>query len=163
MGIEKVDVLIEGGKATAAPPLGPALGPMGVNIGQVVADINKKTDDFQGMKVPVVVSINTDTKAYTIKVGTPPASELVKKEAGIKKGAKNNQTEKVADLSIESIAKIARMKKDSLLGKDPMKRAKEILGVCRSMGITIEGKTPAEVTKEIGNGEYKDRILAQEK
>ncbi|MFW6013597.1 MAG: 50S ribosomal protein L11 [Nanoarchaeota archaeon] len=162
MGIEKVEILIEGGKATAAPPLGPALGPMGVNIGQVVADVNKKTGDFQGMKVPVTVSVNTDTKEYSIKVGTPPTSELLKREAGLKKGAKNNQTEKVADLNIETIAKIARMKKDSLLGKDAMKRTTEILGACNSMGITIDGKSPKQLTKEIKEGQHKDRILSED-
>ena len=163
MGIEKVEILIEGGKATAAPPLGPALGPMGVNIGQVVADVNNKTGDFQGMKVPVTVSVNTDTKKYTIKVGTPPSSELLKREANLKKGAKNNQTEKVADVSLETVAKIARMKKDSLLGKDAMMRTKEILGSCNSMGITIDGKSPRQVTKEIKDGQHKERILAEDK
>ncbi|MGM5482634.1 MAG: 50S ribosomal protein L11 [Nanobdellota archaeon] len=160
MAIEKVDILIEGGKATAAPPLGPALGPMGVNIGQVVADINKKTDDFKGMKVPVIVSVNTDTKEYWIKVGTPPASELIKREAGIKKGATNCKSETVADISIETAAKIARMKGDSLLGVDLVQKTKEILGACNSMGVKIEGKYPSEVIKAINNGEYKDQIMA---
>ncbi|MFP4403532.1 MAG: 50S ribosomal protein L11, partial [Candidatus Woesearchaeota archaeon] len=86
---ETVEILIEGGKATAAPPLGPALGPMGVNIGQVVADINNKTGDFKGMKVPVKVIIDKDTKEYKIKIGTPPATQLIKKEAGIQKGSKS--------------------------------------------------------------------------
>lgn len=160
MAIEKVDILIEGGKATAAPPLGPALGPMGVNIGQVVTDINKKTDDFKGMKVPVIVSVNTDTKEYWIKVGTPPASELLKKEAGIKKGATNSQTETVADVSLDQIAKVARMKGDSLLGVDLVQKTKEILGTCNSMGIKIDGKSPKEITKQIQKGEYKDQIMA---
>lgn len=162
MGIEKVEVLIEGGKATAAPPLGPALGPMGVNIGQVVADINNKTADFEGMKVPVVVNVNTDTKEYTIKVGTPPTTELLKREANIKKGAQNNLTEKVADLSLETITKIARMKKDSLLGTDPMKRTTEILGSCNSMGVLVDGKKPKQLTKEIQEGQHKDRIMGEE-
>ena len=82
---QTVDALVEGGKASAAPPLGPALGPLGVNIGQVVAEINKKTADFKGMQVPVKVIIDTDTKEFEIKIGTPPAAELIKQEAGIKK------------------------------------------------------------------------------
>ena len=71
MAKETIEVLIEGGKATAAPPLGPALGPMGVNIGQVVSDINSKTQSFKGMQVPVKVIIDTDTKGYKISIGTP--------------------------------------------------------------------------------------------
>ena len=66
MATEVVEVLVQGGKATAAPPLGPALGPLGVNIGQIVADINKKTGDFAGMQVPVKVSVDSDTKEYKI-------------------------------------------------------------------------------------------------
>ena len=108
MAKETVDVLIEGGKATAAPPLGPALGPKGVNIGEVVGKINEMTSEFKGMQVPVKVIIDTDTKGFEIKVGTPPASALIKKEAGVAKGAGNPKTEKVADLKIEQIIKISK-------------------------------------------------------
>ena len=75
---EKVEALVEGGKASAGPPLGPALGPMGVNIGEVINQINEKTKDFKGMKVPVIVII--DGKNFKIKVGTPPISAMIKKE-----------------------------------------------------------------------------------
>ena len=83
MAKQTVETLIQGGKATAAPPLGPALGPTGVNIGQVVAEINKKTADMAGMQVPVKVTIDSETKAFTIEIGTPPAAALIQKEAGI--------------------------------------------------------------------------------
>ncbi len=69
-----IEALIDGGKASAAPPLGPALGPMGVNIGQVIAEINKKTEHFKGMQVPVKVIVDKETKSFEITVGTPPAS-----------------------------------------------------------------------------------------
>jgi len=95
MAKESVDILIEGGKASAAPPLGPALGPLGVNIGQVVADINKKTQDFKGMQVPVKVTVDTETKSYEISIGTPPASSLIKKEAGIQKGSGHPKSENI--------------------------------------------------------------------
>ena len=85
MAKQTVDALINGGKASAAPPLGPALGPLGVNIGQVIAEINSKTAAFDGMQVPVSVEVDTDTKEFTISIGTPPASALIKQEAGIKK------------------------------------------------------------------------------
>jgi len=158
MANEVIEVLIEGGKATAAPPLGPALGPMGVNIGQVVADINKKTAEFKGMQVPVKVIVDTTSKEYKIEIGTPPASALVKQEANIKKASGNPNTDKVADLKIEQIIKIAKMKEDSLLGKDNFSKVKEIIGTCNSMGILVEGKPAFETIADINNGKFKDKI-----
>ncbi len=158
MAKETIDVLIEGGKATAAPPLGPALGPTGLNIGQVVADINKKTESFKGMQVPVKVTVDKDTKEYTITVGTPPASALIKKEAGIQKGASNPKTEKVADLSIEQVIKIAKMKEDALLGKDTKQKIKEIMGTCQSMGIMVEGMAAHEAIKKVNEGGWAEEI-----
>ena len=96
MATQTVESLVPGGKATAAPPLGPALGPLGVNIGQIVADINKKTSMFNGMQVPVKVKVDMDTKKFEISVGTPPASSLVLKEAGVEKGSGNPKTDKRA-------------------------------------------------------------------
>lgn len=160
MAKETVEVLIEGGKATAAPPLGPALGPMGVNIGQVVSDINKKTQDFKGMQVPVSVQIDTETKEYTISVGTPPASALIKQEANIKKGASNPLSDKVADLKIEQVLKIAKMKEDALLGKDLKEKAKEIVGTCQSMGVMVEGTPANETIARIKAGEFDKKILS---
>ena len=160
MATEVVEVLIEGGKATAAPPLGPALGPMKINIGEVVADINKKTQDFKGMQVPVKVSIDTDTKAYTISIGTPPASQLLIKEASVEKGSGNPNTDHVADLKMEQIIKVSKMKEDALLGKDPVMRVKEILGTCQSMGIKVEGKSVPEFLKELESGSFDQKIMS---
>ncbi len=158
MGKESVQVMIEGGKATAAPPLGPALGPLKINIGQVVAEINKKTADFKGMQVPVTVIVDTETKEFEISVGTPPASALIKKEAGIQKGAGNPLTDVAGNLSFEQVIKISRMKKDNLLGKDLKARVKEILGTCNSMGVTVEGKKAVEVIKEVNEGIYDNKL-----
>ena len=153
-----VDVLISGGKATAAPPLGPALGPLGVNIGQVVVEINKKTESFKGMQVPVKVTVDSETKTFTISIGTPPASALIKKEAGVEKGSSNPLSDKVADLKIEQIIKIARMKEDALLGKDTKQKVKEIVGTCDSMGILVEGKQGRATIKDINAGVYDTKI-----
>ena len=138
MAKQIVETMVEGGKATAAPPLVVALGPTGLNIGQVVMEINKKTADLKGMQVPVKVIFDTATKTFTIEVGTPPAAALIKKEAGIEKGAGNPLTDKVADLKIEQIIKIAKMKEDSLLGATMKSKVKEIVGTCHSMGILVE-------------------------
>ncbi|MBW2971731.1 50S ribosomal protein L11 [Candidatus Woesearchaeota archaeon] len=161
MGKESVDVLIEGGKATAAPPLGPALGPLGVNIGKVVADINKKTESFKGMQVPVKVTVDSSTKEYEITVGTPPASALIKKEAGIDKGASNPKTEKVADLSIEQLIKIAKMKEDALLGKDLKQKVKEIIGTCQAMGVLVEGMPAHDAVNAVNEGKFDAEIKAE--
>ena len=162
MAIEKVEVLVAGGKATAAPPLGPQLGPLGVNIGQVVADINKKTAAFNGMQVPVKIKVDTDTKSYEISIGTPPASSLLKKEAGIEKGSGNPKADKVADVLIEQIIKIAKMKEDSLLGKSLKEKVKEIVGTCNSMGILVEGKPAFETIKDFNSGMF-DKEIKEEK
>lgn len=158
MATQTVEALVAGGKATAAPPLGPQLGPLGVNIGQVVADINKKTAAFNGMQVPVKIKVDTDTKKFDISVGTPPASSLILKEAGVEKGSGNPNTEKVADVVIEQIIKIAKMKETNLLGNDLKARVKEIIGTCNSMGILVEGKPAIEAIKEVNEGKYEQEI-----
>lgn len=160
MATETVDVLIEGGKATAAPPLGPALGPLGVNIGQVVSEINKKTEGFKGMQVPVKVAVDKETKAFTITIGTPPASALIKKEAGIAKGSGNPLTDKVADLKIEQIIKISKMKEDALLGKDTKQKVKEIIGTCQSMGILVEEMPAHDAIDAVNQGKFDQEITS---
>jgi len=151
---ETIEVLVDGGKASAGPPLGPALGPMGLNIMQVVKDINEKTKAFAGMKVPVKLTIDPKTKSYEISVGTPPASALILKELGIEKGSGNARTDKVGNLTLEQVKKIAAMKESSLLGNTIKARSREIIGTCTSMGVTVEGKEPKVILKEITEGKY---------
>ncbi len=162
MAKETIKVLIEGGKATAAPPLGPALGPLGVNIGQIVMDINKKTASFKGMQVPVEVIVDKDTKEHKIKVGTPPASALIKKEAGLEKGSGNPLQDKVADLRIEQIIKIAKMKEDSLLGITLKEKVKEVIGTCNSMGVMVGKVSGKEAIQHVNEGKY-DKEIKEEK
>ncbi len=160
MAKQTIETLVEGGKATAAPPLGPALGPTGVNIGLVVSEINKKTADLKGMQVPVKVTIDTATKEFSIEIGTPPAAALIKREAGIEKGSGNPLAEKVADLVIEQIIKIAKTKADSLLGANLKAKVKEIVGTCQSMGILVEGMPAPEALKAINAGRFDEKIKA---
>ncbi len=161
MATQTVETMVEGGKATAAPPLGPALGPTGVNIGQVVAEINKKTAEMKGMQVPVKVTINPVTKEFSIEIGTPPAAALIKREAGVEKGASNPLTEKVADLLIEQIIKIAKMKEGKLLGKSLKSKVKEIVGTCQSMGILVEGMPARDTLRSIDEGKFDAEIKAE--
>lgn len=160
MSKETVEVLVEGGKATAAPPLGPALGPLGVNIGKVVAEINQKTASFKNLQVPVKVVIDTETKEFTISVGTPPTSQLIKKEAEIDKGSSNPKDEKIADLKIEQVIKIAKMKEDSLTGKTVKDKVKEVVGTAGSMGVMVEGMDFKNALKAVNESKFDKEILS---
>ncbi len=155
---QKISSLVTGGQASAGPTLGPALGPMGVNIMQVIEAINEKTKDFDGMKVPVTVSVDTETKKWEIEIGIPSAAALVLKEAGIQKGSGTSGTDWVADVGIDAIVKVAKTKLDSSYATSLKSVAKEIIGTCLCLGIKIEGKTPKEITAEINEGKFDDKL-----
>ena len=156
MAKETVEVLIEGGTATPGPPLGPAIGPLGINMMQVVEQINAKTSDFAGMKVPVKVIVDSATREFEIEVGTPPTTALILEELKLEKGSQDPGMDKVADLSIEQALKIAKMKFDSLLANDYKNGAKEVMGTCVSMGLSVDGKDPREAQKDVDAGVYDD-------
>lgn len=153
-----VQALVDGGKATAGPPLGPALGPLGVNIGKIIEEINNKTKDFAGLKVPVKVIVDKDTKGFEIEIGTPPVSALIKKELGVEKGAKA-KGEVIGNLTLQQVVKIAKMKSDVTLAKELKSAVNEVLGTCVSMGVTCEGKNPKEVIKEVNEGKH-DKLFS---
>lgn len=133
MGKQTIEILVEGGKANAGPPLGSSLGPMGVNVAKVVEEINEKTKGFVGIKVPVKITINTDTKDFEISVGTPPVAALVKKELSIDKASSETGIKRAGDLSEEQIKNIAKAK----FGSDSEGHVNQVKGTCRSMGVTI--------------------------
>ena len=155
---ERVEVLVEGGKATPGAPLGPALGPLGLNIVQVVKDINERTKAFDGMKVPVTLLVDAKTKAYTIEVGTPPVSALLLKEICAEKGSGEAGKTMVGNISLKAAVKIAEIKKETLAGRDLKRRVMEVVGTCVSMGVKVEGKPPKEVLAEIKAGKH-DALL----
>jgi len=162
MGEKKViDALVSGGQATAGPPLGPALGPLGVNVLAIVNKINEVTKAYAGMKVPVKISVDTETKEFEVNVGTPTASALIVSELGIEKGSKTPKTEKVGNLSMEQVLRIAKVKHAELLSKNLKAAVKEVLGTCVSMGVTIENKDPREVQQEIDQGKH-DELLKKD-
>ena len=155
MGDKKqVEALLNGGEANAGPPLGPALGPLGVNVLQIVNRINELTKAYAGMKVPVRVVVDTETKEFDVEIGTPTTSALLVKELGIQKGSGTPKTEKVGNLTIDQVVKIANMKMPSSYAKSPKTAAKEVMGTCVSLGITIEGKDPREAQKELDQGKW---------
>jgi len=158
--VERIPVLVDGGKASAGPPLGPALGPLGLNILAVVKDVNERTKSFEGMKVPVTVIVDPKTKTYTIEVGTPPVSALILKEIGAEKGSGEAGKTMIGSISLKQILRIADIKKDALQGRDLKKRVMEIVGTCVSMGVKVEGKAPKETLAEIQAGKH-DKALAE--
>ena len=151
-------VLIPGGKATPGPPIGPSLGPLGINVKKVVDDMNTQTASYNGMMVPVTIIVD-DNKNVTLEVGTPPTSALILMEAGLEKGASTGEV--VGNLTIKQAVKIAEMKREKSLSYELRNTVKEVLGTCVSMGISVEGKTPKEVQRDIDEGNYDSQLEDQ--
>ena len=152
--------VIEGGKATAGPPIGPALGPTGLNVMAVVNKINELTKEFAGMRVPVEVIYDPETKEFEVKVGIPTTAALLLRELKAEKGSPSPAKQKIGSLNLEQVVKIALIKRPDLLAKTLKAATKEVLGTCLSLGIAVEGKSPKEVQKEIDAGVY-DQIFAK--
>ncbi len=155
---QKISSLVTGGKASAGPPLGPALGPMGVNIMEVINAINEKTKDFEGMKVPITVSVDPDTKKWDIEIGIPSSAALLLKEIGIQKGSGTSGTDWVGDIGMDGIVKVAKTKLENSYADSLKSVTKEIIGTCLCLGIKVEGKFPKELTAEINAGKWDEKL-----
>ncbi len=158
MGEQKVSALVTGGAASAGPPLGPALGPLGVNIMEVIKAINDKTKDFEGMKVPVTVIVDSDTKKYEIEIGIPSAAALIMKEDVIQKVSGASCTEWAGDVTMDGIVKVANTKLEKSYASSLKSVAKTIIGTCVALGVKIERKTPKEITAEINDGKWDEKF-----
>jgi large subunit ribosomal protein L11 len=154
--MKSISALVTGGEASAGPPLGPALGPIGVNVLQVVNMINEKTKDFLGMKVPVRVEVDTETKKFTVEVGVPPTAALISKEANITKGSGTAGTNNVGNLAMVNVVKIAKMKIENSYATSIRAATKEVIGTCMSIGVTIEEKSAKDIYSDITSGTYDD-------
>jgi large subunit ribosomal protein L11 len=157
---DTIEVLVPGGQANPGPPLGPELGPTPVDVQAVVEEINDQTAAFDGTEVPVTVDYEEDG-SFGIEVGVPPTAELIKDEAGFETGSGEPQEEFVADLGIEQVKQIADQKLPDLLAYDTRGAAKEVVGTCASLGVTIEGEDAREFKQQVDGGEYDD-VLAEE-
>jgi len=133
----KIKLQAPGGQATPAPPIGPALGQHGVNIGQFVSQFNERTKQLNGTTVPVVITVYSD-KSFTFEVKSPPAAVLLKQAAEIAKGSGAPNKEKVGKVTPEQIRKIAETKLKDLNAYNLEAAVKIIEGTARSMGIEIE-------------------------
>jgi len=156
--IKSINALVTGGEASAGPPLGPALGPLGVNVLAIVNEINKQTGDFKGMRVPVKIDVDTETKKFTVTVGTPTTSALIAKEAAIPKGSSKPNLEFTGDLTIDKLVSIARSRMAGSYAKSVRSAAREVVGSCVSMGVKVEGKDPREFMKEIDSGKWDSKF-----
>jgi len=154
-----VEALVAGGKASAGPPLGPALGPLGVNVAEVVARINEATRDLNGMQVPVKIKVRSRTD-YEVEVGTPPTSALILKEVGAEKGAGDKSV--VGNLTIGQVVDIAAIKRRGLLSKTLKSAAREVIGTAGSLGVTVEGMPSKDAQKAVLEGKF-DEVLEEAK
>jgi large subunit ribosomal protein L11 len=154
---EEIEVLVDGGEASAGPPLGPALGPTGVNVMDVVEEINDQTEAFEGMQVPVTVVID-DEGGFEIEVGTPPSSALLLEQLGEEKGSGEPNRDKIGSISIDQAIQVSEQKKTDLLGKNQKSRTLEVLGTASSLGINVNGKPATQVQNEIQQGRHDDQF-----
>ena len=157
-----LSLLIEAGEAKPSGSIAPALGPLGLNLGEVVADINKQTAQFKGMKVPVTLTVVKSTRQYSIDVGLPPTSALILNEGGFEKGSGLSGSEVIGDISYEQVLKVAQAKRSDLLAVTLGAASKEVMGTMVCMGITVDGLDPREAQKKVDNGDYDNLIKKME-
>ena len=159
MGEKKViNVLVTGGEASAGPPLGPALGPLGVNVLGIVNEINKQTSDFKGMRVPVKIEVDQETKQFTVSIGTPTTSALIAKESAIAKGSSKPNLDFAGNLSIDKVVNIAKSKMAGSYAYTVRSAVKEVVGSCVSMGVKVEGIDAREFIKQIDEGKWDSKL-----
>ena len=152
---------VTGGAASGGPPIGPAVGPTGINIKDVVDAVNEKTAIFKGLTVPVRIECDPETKQFEIFVETPSTASLLLKELGVEKGSINSSEQKSGDLTLEQVITVANAKKDVFLAKTFKNAVKTVLGTALSIGATVEGSDPKEIQKRIDAGEYDDKIQGE--
>jgi len=164
-GKDTIEMLVEGGKASPDPNSAQKLSAYKLNIGEVFKKVNDETAEYAGMEVPVKIIIDKDTKEIEVEVGMPPTSSLLKKEMGLEKAAypeveegqevdlENRQP--IANLSMEQVVKVAKVKRKQMLVKNLKDAVKQVVGTVVSMqGIQIEEKSPKEIMDEIKEGKW---------
>ncbi len=152
-----VKLLVDAGNMKPGPAVGQKLGPLGINLGKVVQEVNSATKEFKGVKVPVELHINKD-KSFTVTVLSPPTAELLKKELSIEKGSGLHKKIKAGNASIEQVISVAKTKHPNLLATSFKSAVKSVVGTCVSLEVLIENKEPKEVMNEIDEGKYDKEI-----
>lgn len=158
----QIKLLIDGGNMEPGPAISQKLGPIGINVNQVIQKVNEATKGFNGLKVPVELDVDPSTKNFEITVFSPPVSELLKKELGIAKGSGMQKKVTMYNASIEQIISVAKTKLPNMLSKNLKAAVKTVAGTCGSLGVLIENKSAAEIEKDIDEGKY-DKEIKEEK
>lgn len=153
-----IKLLIDAGNMKPGPAIAQKIGPLGLNMGKIIEEVNKATEEFKGLRVPIELDVNAKTKKFEVKVFSPPVSELIKKELGIEKASGEQKKLKAGNLAIEQIIKIAKTKKQNMLDKELKSAVKSIVGSCVSLGILIESEEPKKVQEQIVSGKYDKEI-----
>ncbi len=153
-----VRVKVQGGKATQAPPLGPTLNQLGLNVAEVVGKINELTKSLEGMEVNVDIYVNPLTKEYRVEVRSPTTSSLLLKFAGVQQPSGDPAHKKVGDISFDKVVEVSILKKHELTAKTLKSAVKSVVSTAGSIGLTIDGKDFKQVLKEVDEGLY-DEIL----
>ena len=156
-----VKALVTGGSASGGPPIGPAIGPTGINIKDVVDQINEQTMVFKGLTVPVRIECDPETKQFEIFIETPSTASLLLKEVGTEKGSSIASEQKIGNLTLDQIQNVVDGKREKFLDKTYKAAVKTVLGTALSVGLTVEGEDPRVIQKRIDNGEYDDKIRGE--
>jgi large subunit ribosomal protein L11 len=156
-----IKLLVEGGSMSPGPAVAQQLGPMGINMGQVISDVNAATAEFKGVTVPVHLTVNPETKEVTIKVLSPPTSELIKKELKLEKASAERLKQKVGNMAIEQVIAVSKAKHDSMLSNEFISTVKSVIGTCQALGVLVENKETSEILADIAEGKYSEEISAQ--
>ncbi len=156
-----IKLLVEGGAMKPGPAIAQQIGPMGINMGKVISDINAATASFKGMQVPVNLDVDAKKKTFTVTVLSPSVSALLKKELGIELGSGERRKVQVGNLAIEQLISVAKQKQSGMLANDFMGVLKSVIGSAMAMGVLIESKDPKEVIGEIADGKYAKEIKSQ--
>lgn len=153
-----VKLIVEGGNMKPNATISQKLGPLGLNLGKIMSDVNASTKSYTGMKVPVTLNIDTKTKTTKVEVSSPPTAELLKKKFSLEKGSGQPHKVKMANAAIEQVIEVAKSKQG--LEKSLKAAVKSVLGSCVSLGILVENKEAKEVEKEVDGGVY-DQLISK--
>jgi len=156
-----IKLLVDAGDMKPGPAVAQQLGPMGINIGKVISDINAATAEFKGMQVPVHLDIDSKTKDFTVKVLSPAVSALIKKELGIEKASGERKKWIVGNLAIEQVISITKQKHSGMLSRDFLGALKSVVGSCMAMGVLVESKDPKDFLEQIEQGKFEQEIQSQ--
>ena len=153
-----VKLLFEGGSMSPGPTLAQQLGPLGINLGQVISRVNEATSNFKGTKVPVELNVDPATKNFEITVRSPPVAELIKKELKLETASGDHKKIKAGNISIEQVIGIAKTKLGEALESNLKSMVKTVVGTCVSLGVLVESKEAVQVASEISEGKYDKEI-----